>query len=786
MLVLQLVAGRLLAPFIGMSLETWTTVIGVFLAGISLGNWLGGKLADRAASEATLSRLLFGGAVATLLCLGIAMGLGDGSALRAVPLGVRIPLLTAVTCLPASLVLSMITPVTIRLMLPDVQHTGRVVGLVYALGTLGSLVGNFLTGFVLMAYLTTTVVTLGIAAVFALLGVATRFLSDGAGSVSDGPRAGATVAHASGSEMATPELTVAAACATVFCSSFCSMAAEIGASRMLAPTIGVSLYSWTAIIGVVLASMFLGNYAGGLLADRSPSREALGGRLFLAGLFIMLVPVISAVVMRLEWFEAKSLAGSSTFGMITNMVGRTAALFALPMYFLATISPQVTRLAVGDLAHAGRVAGRIYAWSCAGAIAGTFAAGYKLVSFFGVNALFFALALTLIGLALTVGRPWRRPGELFGASIVAGAALMGLFVKAKVADLKTFNVSAWTWENKLSSPYALETNYYAIAVYEKEYQGNECRAMALDHLEHSYVKGEPELETIQVKKPFSGKVEDEVIVKTWKADDAEVKAGKWKAGDEKFNVDLTFMGYEHEQVQAEFARLAASRSPKAKLLIIGGGGYTFPRWAATQVPGLSVEVCEIDPGVTEVCHRKLGLPRDIAIKSHHMDGRQFVQERAEKGTYQLVVQDAVNDLSVPYHIMTKEYNDAVAKLLDDKGVYLLTVIDHFEEGRLLRSAVKTLKESFPNVAMMASSDLWDEGSQAVFVIYASKKPFDSAEMKAALAKSNIQESVIHVMPAEKLDAYLNDKDHPAVVLTDAYAPVDNMMAAVFRLRAERR
>jgi spermidine synthase len=477
--------------------------------------------------------------------------------------------------------------------------------------------------------------------------------------------------------------------------------------------------------------------------------------------------------------------------MIANMVGRTAVLFALPMYFLATVSPQVTRLAVGDLAHAGRVAGRIYAWSCAGAIAGTFAAGYKLVAFFGVNALFFALSLVVIGLAVAAGRPWRRPAELFGASIVAGAALMGLFVRASLADLRAGKFSEIAWENKLLSPYALETNYYAINVYEAEYPKNHpdsvpVRAMSLDHLEHSYVKGKAEQEEFTVQTYWSKKPKVEWRVKTWQPDDPEVTAGKWNAGDEKFNADPTFMGYEHEQVQAEFARQAVARSNPAKLLVIGGGGYTFPRWAATQVPGLNVEVCEIDPGVTEVCHRKLGLPRNTTIVSHHMDGRQFVQERAAKGTYQLVVQDAVNDLSVPYHIMTKEYNDGVARLLDAKGIYLLTVIDHFGQGRLLRSAVRTLQETFPHVALMGSSELWKDDAQAVFVIYASKAAFDPDEMKAALAKAGAPQSVIHIMPADGLAAYVANTDHPAAVLTDAYSPVDNMMAAVFRLRAASR
>ena len=46
-LILELVAGRILAPFIGVSLYTWTSIIGVVLAGISLGNYLGGRIADR-------------------------------------------------------------------------------------------------------------------------------------------------------------------------------------------------------------------------------------------------------------------------------------------------------------------------------------------------------------------------------------------------------------------------------------------------------------------------------------------------------------------------------------------------------------------------------------------------------------------------------------------------------------------------------------------------------------------------------------------------------------------
>src|SRR5206468_533570 len=106
----------------------------------------GGRLADRAASENTLRWLLCGGAGTMVLTLGLVylLGFGDGSFVRPLPLYPRIAVLTLATCLPPSLVLSLITPVAIKLLLPDVAHAGRVAGLVYAVGTFGSLVGNFL------------------------------------------------------------------------------------------------------------------------------------------------------------------------------------------------------------------------------------------------------------------------------------------------------------------------------------------------------------------------------------------------------------------------------------------------------------------------------------------------------------------------------------------------------------------------------------------------------------------------------------------------------------------
>ncbi|MCL5959961.1 MAG: fused MFS/spermidine synthase [Chloroflexi bacterium] len=638
-LVLELIAGRMLAPFIGASLVTWTSIIGVVLAGISLGNWIGGKIADRYPNPRTAGILFLFGGLSTFGTLGLTALLGDGTLVRPVPLLLRTFLLTAVIFFPPSLILGMITPVVIKLTLRDVGSTGRIVGLVYAVGTLGSLVGNFLTGFVLVAYLTVTAIVVIVGIALLLLGIiggewwrrprqdrlaahgdagADARSSDPNGAESVGRTVERGWLHLPGNLML--------ACIIVVIASFCAMAIELAASRVMAPYVGVSLYSWTGIIGVVLAGIAIGNYAGGLIADRwsrqsrsiaaevtHQGQHVLGLSLFFGGLACLSTLLAVVVVNQQGLFNGLSL--------MERIVALTAAIFFVPVLFLGTISPQVIKLVVTDLAHAGRVSGRVYAWSTAGAIVGTFATGWVLISLLGVYTLILTASVVLIILAIAVGRFWRNAVALVVTAGIALASVYGLYVNGAT-----------------NSACTLETNYYCIKVYAEERDGTPIKSLVLDHLIHSYVKiGDP-----------------------------------------------SYLGYEHEQVQAEIARLVSARTPQSHVLVVGGGGYTFPRWVEAFVPTATVEVVEIDPGVTEVAHRELGLSRDTRIVSHNLDGRQFVTELAPRKNYQLIVQDAVNDLSVPYHILTKEYNDQIRDILAPDGIYLLTVIDLYKDGQLYR------------------------------------------------------------------------------------------------------
>lgn len=178
-LVLELVAGRILAPFVGVSIHTWTSVIGVVLAGISVGNYLGGVVADRTSSDRALGLLLAAGGLASLAVLPLVGG-AVVIAPRTFPLVVRIVLLTTLLFFVPSVLLGMIPPVAVKRALRDLQRTGTVVGRMYAASTLGSLGGAFLTGFVLIAHFGTRAIVLGVGLTLLVLGAAAMAFASGA------------------------------------------------------------------------------------------------------------------------------------------------------------------------------------------------------------------------------------------------------------------------------------------------------------------------------------------------------------------------------------------------------------------------------------------------------------------------------------------------------------------------------------------------------------------------------------------------------------------------------
>ena len=158
-LVLEILAGRILAPYVGDTLQTYTGIIGTVLAGIAAGTWLGGRLADRRPPHTLLGPTIVLGGLLTLLVLPLIALFGPQLAGREVS---AIVFLAFLGFFAPAAVLSAVTPTVIKLQLADLDETGTVVGRLSALGTAGAIVGTFLTGFVLLAAFPTRPIVLAI------------------------------------------------------------------------------------------------------------------------------------------------------------------------------------------------------------------------------------------------------------------------------------------------------------------------------------------------------------------------------------------------------------------------------------------------------------------------------------------------------------------------------------------------------------------------------------------------------------------------------------------------
>jgi spermidine synthase len=169
-LVIEIVATRLMAPYVGVTLQTYTAIIGVVLAGISLGSWFGGRFADLLNPRRTLGPLLIVGgvlAIGTLPLTRIAGHLAEGHG------SAMILVLALISFFWPAAVLSAINPTVVKLQLERLDRAGTVVGRLSAVGTAGAIFGTVITGFVLLAWLPTSTIVISLGIALILGGVAT-------------------------------------------------------------------------------------------------------------------------------------------------------------------------------------------------------------------------------------------------------------------------------------------------------------------------------------------------------------------------------------------------------------------------------------------------------------------------------------------------------------------------------------------------------------------------------------------------------------------------------------
>lgn len=247
--------------------------------------------------------------------------------------------------------------------------------------------------------------------------------------------------------------------AVLLLSSAASMALEIIAGRALAPYVGMSLYTWTTIIAVVLTGLTLGHWVGGRAADRAAAPARL------AGLILIAAAALSGASLPLLRLAAPMADGADPLMRIGAL---SMAAFFLPSLAAGTLSPILTKMAL-DAAPAdrrGAVLGSMFALGAGGAILGTLVAGLVLIAWVGAAGSVLIVAGTYALLAPPL--LGARGGAALLAAIGAGGAAMALHGPPAA----------------FASPCLEESGYYCIRVDDTAMFGRDARVMALDHLAH--------------------------------------------------------------------------------------------------------------------------------------------------------------------------------------------------------------------------------------------------------------------------------------------------------------
>jgi spermidine synthase len=384
----------------------------------------------------------------------------------------------------------------------------------------------------------------------------------------------------------------------------------------------------------------------------------------------------------------------------------TLILFAPPSTLLGMVSPYAVRLKIKDLQEAGRTVGSLYAISSVGSIFGTFLAGFVLIAFFGSTRILLILSLVLVATSLLASLRDRLLK-------IAGAALLILFF-AGVESYEAYLTSLGFHD--------LDTRYSRIFIYPstKEQSGKATRVMA---------------------------THPKAVQSAMFLDDPIALA-----------VDYT-----------QFYQLAEHFKPDMKsLLMLGGGGYSFPKFALAHYPDVRMEVVEIDPEVTALARRFFALPDDQRLKIFHQDARSFLNTPGRH--YDAILGDTFGShYAIPFHLSTIEAVRRIYDALVNDGIALVNIIAAIEgdAGRFLRAEYATFKAVFPRVYLFPVADPLDGQRWQNIMLLALK-----SESQPCFRSDN---PTLEQLLAHRWKGPIGDDLPP---LTDDHAPVDYYTAFI--------
>jgi spermidine synthase len=476
-----------------------------------------------------------------------------------------------------------------------------------------------------------------------------------------------------------------------------------------------------------------GYWIGGVLADRFPSPLLLLGVLVVGSGSILLLPVVDDPLLEaiVEWDPGPRL----------NPLVAAVVLFGPPSVILATATPIAVRLGARAIETVGKTAGRLFAVSTAGSIAGTFATAFFLIPEIGTDELLGVLATTLFVAAGFVALGERLLVSSALVALLVAGSLAATVALAPEAGGRVSGAAAQNWsplyrlrgerEDVVAPPggfelvYSQNTRYHGLSV--------------VDDGESRHLRFE-----------------------------SSFQSGMYL--DDPFRTRYRY---------TDFLQLPLAHRPDTRrILFIGLGGGSVQKRMWRDFPRVDLQVVELDPVVRDVAYRYFRLPRSPRLRVAVEDGRRYLQRHNEK--WDAIVIDAYFSDALPFHLTTIEFLELARSRLAPGGVIASNLIGAIsgEGSKLFRSMYKTYRAVFPTVSVYPVRVAgYEESALANLIVVAGE---GAAPSQGALLE-RWREARARAPRAADLTKAIRDR-HEAVVptrdvpvLTDDYAPTDALL-----------
>lgn len=474
------------------------------------------------------------------------------------------------------------------------------------------------------------------------------------------------------------------------------MVVELISSRIVAPILGASVFTWTSVIGLTLLGLAIGGWIGGKIADTIEGNRPLPIALLSSSLFIALIP---------KFAECTDFITNASNSILVLNLLLSCYLFFIPACAIGTIQPLLLKKYTDTFSTIGTKYGTLSAAWSVGSMLGVFLTGFFLIS--------------VIGSTETI---WLVSGILFLLGITyvfSDTLLLLIFIVTLLSTIALFYVTKPPLQKNVL--FEKETDYYSAKVIDTYLPTlGESRILLLDLDIHSVDSNHPNTLTYTDMQPVFSYIKDEIN----------------------------------------------------DILVLGAGAYTLPKHFSEHYPDAHITVIETDPEMISIGNEFFNLEQ-YPIHTEITDAKLFIQK--DSNTYDVIFGDTYNSyISVPWYLLTTEWNTQVRERLNKNGIYAINFIGSIDGdgAHLTESITNTFKKTFPNYYVFS----FGQGPTAVQNIVLVGINGDNILTEKELVKRLGRDG--YTLLARTVTSRKSINDSSSIILTDDYSPIEQLMSPI--------